>query len=49
MKEKGKKIGTIILVILLIAYFVCLYPLIVYTDRYGETKCKSIIGLSVKC
>lgn len=49
MKKLIKKIAGALVVLAIIGYFIALYPLKVYVDENGDTKCESVIGLTVKC
>ena len=49
MKEGSSKLITILIVLAIIGYIVCLYPFIVSTDQEGNTKCESLIGIKVGC
>lgn len=49
-KEKIKGIlGWVIVGAFILGYFLIFYPAIVSVDSDGNAKCKSIIGLNVKC
>lgn len=49
MKKYKDKIITALVIIGIIAYLVCLYPLKVYVDNDGDTRCESLVGLKVGC
>ena len=48
-KETKNKLATVLVILCIIAYLICLYPAIVSVDQYGKAKCQSIIGIPVGC
>ena len=48
MKKLIEKIAGVLVVLAIVGYFIIFYPLKVYTEN-GETKCESLIGISVGC
>lgn len=49
MKDTLKKIGTIIVIILVIAIVAWVYPISMKADQNGENTCYNIFGHWVQC